>query len=105
MSVEIHTDITLEFEGHELTLRNEGPSLVAEFSSLSALRHLRRRLPLKPGPMPQLMRFPGLDEITARVVVRGRTVAVLATRHYVAAVTPDWWGLLATALHFPKKTR
>jgi hypothetical protein len=48
------------------------------------------------------MRFPGLDEITGRVVVRGRTIAVLATRGYVAKVNPAWWGLLATLLHFPK---
>ena len=103
MSVRIETDLDLEFEGHELSLRNEGSSLVAEVSSLSALRLLRRRLPLKPGPMPEVMRLPGLDEITARVVIRGRTVAVLDTRNHVAAVKPAWWGLLATMLHLPKK--
>jgi hypothetical protein len=102
MSVQIETDISLEFEGHELSLRNEGDSLVAEFSSLSARRRLRQVVPLRPGPIPEVMRFPGLDEITGRVVVRGRTIAVLATRGYVAKVNPAWWGLLATLLHFPK---
>ena len=101
MQLEIQSDLTLEFEGHELTLRNEDRRLVAEFSSLTALRHLRRRLPLGPGPLPEILRLPGVDGLTANVVVRGRTIAVLGCSQNIAAVKLAWWGLIATMLHLP----
>lgn len=103
MPIEIHSDLSLAFEGHELSLRNEGASLVAEFSSLSAVRRLRRTLPLEPGPLPEVMRFPGLDELTTRVVVRGRTIAVLATSNHVASIRMRWWGLFATMMRLPRR--
>jgi hypothetical protein len=84
-----------------LSLRDEGEGLVVEFSSLAAVRRLRRSLPLRPGPLPPILQLPGLDEITARVVVRGRTVAVLDTRGHVASLSLSWWGLVATLLHLP----
>ena len=66
MSLHIESDLRLEFEGHELSLRDDGEDLVAEFSSLSAVRRLRRTLKVLPGPLPPVCRLPGLDEITAR---------------------------------------
>jgi len=103
MQLEIQSDLTLEFEGHELRLRNEDRRLVAEFSSLSALRCLRRRIPLRPGPLPETLRVPGMDDLTARVMVRGRTIAVLANRGYVASIRPAWLSLIATLLHLPAR--
>jgi len=101
MQLEIQSDLTLEFEGHELRLRNEDRRLVAEFSSLAALRRLRRRLPLRPGPLPDVLRIPGIDGLSANVVVRGRTIAVLGCSRNIADVKLAWWGLLATMLHLP----
>ena len=101
MSLHIESDLRLEFEGHELSLRDDGDDLVAEFSSLTAVRRLKRTLKVRPGPLPPVCRLPGLDEITARVVVRGRTVAVLDTRGHSANVKPVWLGLIATLLHLP----
>ena len=101
MQLEIQSDLTLEFEGHELTLHNEDRRLVAEFSSLTALRRLRRRVPLRPGPLPEVLRLPGIDGLTANVVVRGRTIAVLRCSQNIAAVKLAWWSLFATMLHLP----
>ena len=101
MHLEIHSDLNLEFEGHELSLRNEGDNLVAEFSSLTALRLLRRKLPLKTGPLPKALRLPGLEGFTTMVVVRGRTIAILTCSEHSARVRPSWWSLLATLLHLP----
>ena len=101
MSLNIESDLRLEFEGHELSLRDDGDGLVAEFSSLSAVRHLRRTLKVGPGKFPPACRLPDLDEITARVVVRGRTVANLDTTGHSANVKFAWWGLIATLLHLP----
>ncbi|MDG2055563.1 MAG: hypothetical protein P8J86_12775 [Phycisphaerales bacterium] len=102
MSLQIESDLHLEFDGHVLSLRDEGgQSLVAEFSSLRAVRRLKRSLPLRPGPLPPMLQRPGLDDIVARVVVRGRTVAVLDTRGHVASLNLSWWGLIATLLHLP----
>lgn len=103
MPIQIESDLRLEFEGHDLSLRNEGDSLVAEFSSLSALTCLRRRIPFRPGPLPEVLRVPGLDELTARVVVRGRTIAVLANRGHVASIRPAWLALISTLLHLPAR--
>lgn len=103
MPLQIDSDLRLEFEGHDLSLRSEGESLVAEFSSLSALKCLRKRIALRPGPLPKALRLPGLDELTARVVVRGRTIAVLENRDYVATVRPAWLALISTLLHFPAR--
>ena len=101
MSLHIESDLRLEFEGHELSLRDQGDGLVAEFSSLSAVRRLQRTLKVRPGPFPPVCRLPGLDEINARIVVRGRTVATLNTRGHAANVKMSWLGLLATLLHLP----
>ena len=101
MHLEIQSDLTLEFEGHELTLHNDDRRLVAEFSSLRALRRLRRRLPLGPGPLPEVLRLPGIDGLTANVVVRGRTIAFLRCSKNIAAVKLAWWNLCATVLHLP----
>lgn len=103
MQLEIQSDLTLEFEGHELKLRNEDRRLVAEFSSLAALRRLRRRLPLRPGPLPDVLRIPGIDGLTANVVVRGRTIAVLSCSDDITKVTLAWSGLFATILHLPSR--
>ena len=103
MPHQIDSDLRLEFEGHDLSLRSEGQSLVAEISSLSALRCLRRMTALRPGPLPRALHLPGLDELTARVVVRGRTIAVLENHDHVASVRPDWLALISTLLHLPAR--
>ena len=103
MQLEIESDLSLEFEGHGLSLRNEEPSLVAEFSSLSALRRLRRTFPMKPGPLPKPLQMPGLEGLSARVVVRGRTIAVVGCTGQEAVLRTAWWSLLATILHLPSR--
>lgn len=103
MTLQIDSDLRLEFEGHDLSLRSEGESLVAEFSSLSALRRLRKTISVRPGPLPEALRLPGLDELNARVVVRGRTIAVLANHDHVPSIKPDWLALVSTVLHLPTR--
>ena len=103
MSFQIESDLHLEFEGHSLHVRDEGDDLVAEFSSLSAVRRLRSSLPITAGPLPEVCRLPGLDEISARIEVRGRVVATLDTRDHVATVRTRWWGAIATLLHLPSR--
>ena len=101
MSLRIESNLRLDFEGHSLHVRDEGDDLVAEFSSLAAVRRLRSTLPIGPGPLPKSCRLPGLDEITARIEVRGRVVATLDTRSHVARVRMRWWGAIATFLRLP----
>ena len=103
MSLHIESDLHLDFEGHSLHVRDEGDDLVAEFSSLSAARCLRSSLPIGPGPLPQSCRLPGLDEINARIEVRGRVVATLETRDHVATIRMRWWGAIATLLRLPSR--
>ena len=103
MSLQIESDLRLEFEGHSLHVRDEGDDLVAEFSSLSAARRLRSSLPVAAGPLPEVCRLPGSDEINARIEVRGRVVATLDTRDHVATVRMRWWGAIATLLRLPSR--
>ncbi len=101
MSLQIECDLQVEFEGHKLLLRDQGDDFVAEFSSLAAVRRFKRSLPLRPGPLPPILQRRGLDAMSARVVVRGRTVAMLNTQGHIASFRPCWWGLIATLLHWP----
>ena len=103
MSLQITSDLQLDFDGHTLHLRDEGDTLVAEFSSLAALRRFRSTLRLRPGPLPEALRLPGLDGITASATVGGRVVAVLDTTDHVAKVRMRWLGLIATVLGLPHR--
>ena len=103
MSLQIESDLHVDFEGHSLHVRDEGDGLVAEFSSLTAVRRLKASLPVAPGPLPEACRLPGLDEITARIEVRGHVVATLDTSGHVATVRMRWLGALATLLRLPSR--
>ena len=101
MSVTLASDLLVEHSGHQMRLRGEGSSLVAEFDSLSAIRVMRRSLPSPGTRLPEPLRLPGLDAVEVEVRVRGRAVAEVLAHDHALNVRVLWLGLFAAILHLP----
>ena len=103
MPVMIASDLLIEHAGHRLRLRGEANLLIAEFESLSALRQFRKGLSATGNRLPPVLHLPGLDEVTVRVRLRNRDIALVDTRDFTATVTLRWWALIATLLRLPAR--